>query len=218
MVVAAAAVGILAAPWYARNLIVLGTPTFNCNVRPAFWSLSGPLVFPEVSSLLLLSVLEELVTGLWSLNWLLRDWPPLLATYAALSRTIGLSATSVLVEAAQLALLVFGSVGAWRIVKSRRTETGASVTGEALLAAVPLAVFAMLVIGLVRQTLFVDAQVARWAARYSPVALPALAMLIGMSWRQIAPHRLRKPLLIIMLISAIALQFTATMRFMTFYS
>lgn len=209
----------VAAPWYMRNVLTLGSLTFNCNVRPAFNTLLAPLFFPGAAGALLVSVIEEFATGLWWPNWLLRDWPPLLAAWLGTGAWPDVEAFPVLVEALQVVVLAFAALVAWRMLRGcwRGEPCSAAPREVAFLAAVVTALPVVLIVGLLRQTFYIDMQVARWAARYAPVALPSLSVLLALSWQQFVPKGLCKPSGLGLLLVGLLIQVAASTRLIAFY-
>ncbi|MGD9496807.1 MAG: hypothetical protein AB7Y46_10945 [Armatimonadota bacterium] len=59
--------------------------------------------------------------------------------------------------------------------------------------------------GVTYQSLFVDHIVLRWAPRYAPVFLPAVAMLLGVGLRELLGGRALKPGAIVLLVLVVAL-------------
>ncbi len=211
---ALALAALISAPWFIRNYLLFGTPTFNCAYRPLVHSM-GELIFDEwlPAGILALFTLEELLAGTWWPEWLLRDYHTRLADaifgeITHLSRPIPF----LVIAIAPTLVAVFG----WVRMLRRRAEDSIDSHEHAMLAVLIL-IPLVSVLGIVHQTLLVDAHIVRWPGRYAPGFIPPLGMAIGLGVAALLPRRLHGALAVIALVSAMHINASALSRVHSFY-
>ena len=204
---------VISSPWFVRNQIVMGTPTFNCATRPVFQSASMLLPNWDAATLLTLITLEELTIAPWWPEWLLKTRGPVIGGLAfPESAEVSRPPWRVLLP------LVVGVVGIWGAV--RRLRDGEDEATDArrravlwMLLLLPLAT----TLGILQQMLLVDSVIMRWTGRYVGTMIPPLGMTLGLGFATLLPTRLRRALPVVALIAAVGLNAAALVEVLRFY-
>ncbi|MGD9497586.1 MAG: glycosyltransferase family 39 protein [Armatimonadota bacterium] len=179
---------LVAAPWYVPYALQSGSVAFNTAFRPAFTTPWGILAMPGDSAAVVIAIAEELVCGLWWPNWLLRDWPSSLYSWLLGGADLSGYGGQVAAELAQIAALVAGGLGVLAFMRGLDRSAEGDARKRIFLRALAW-LLPVVFVGVVWQALLVDVWVARWAARYTPVALPALGILLGVGYARLLPAR-----------------------------
>jgi 4-amino-4-deoxy-L-arabinose transferase-like glycosyltransferase len=203
---------IISAPWFIRNQVLLGTPTFNCATRPVFHSLAEVAAGWDGALALALIAMEEMVTSPWWPDWLLMDSSSLIAALAFpqeehMGREIW---RLVLPIAGFLAALI--GLGRRPVAEDEAGESRRSAT-VTMLALIP--VVAML--GIIHQLWLVDYLIVRWVGRYLGTMAPAVAMGLGLGLTLLLPKKARPALPMVVVLLAAALNVGAIVRVERFY-
>ncbi len=209
-----AALGVAAAisgPWFVRNQIVFGTPTFNCATRPLLASATMLISNYDSATIVSLITLEEVTVGLWWPEWLLKTRGPIIGGLAfPASAGVVRPLWRLLLP---LALVALGTGGAMHVARSGEEASGRRRAVLWMLALLPVAT----TLGILQQTLLVDVFVMRWAARYVATMLPPLGMAMGLGLWTLLPRRLRPALPVVALIAAVGLNGLALLEVRRFY-
>lgn len=190
--------GAIAAPWFAHNLAIRGALVYNSSYRPFGTDPEMVLGDPWLMGFVSAAVIEEGLTELTFPNWLARSYVPRLA--AASGPTPRGSGRPWWYDALMLAFWGVPLVG---LRRWRRAGDPAALPARRL-AAVAAAVVAATLLGVISQALFVDYLIVRWAPRYTPVFLPALALVLGIGWHAFLPPRARPAGAVVLLSAAVA--------------
>lgn len=200
----------ISGPWFFRNVMVMGTPTFNCAQRPLFGSMAQVVFQPEASVLATGLTLEETLAGMWWPEWLLRDHETWLATMFI--HKAGTSQTRPLWML--LLPLAVGGValgGVAEVLRSAHLDPSRRAVLWVLLW-IPMVV----TLGIVHQALMVDGHIMRWAGRYVPVMMPPLALAMALGFGRL-PRRPAWLLPVLALLLAVAINGLAIYRVGGFY-
>ena len=179
---------VLSGWWLVRNTAVYGTPLPRTHVRPMAPNASAVLFLPEVAFPWIVVVVEETLWGIWLPWWLLRYGPGLMVAliYEDFVASAALALIRPEVVLAPLIALLIPLVGLRRAWRSGRL----TVRQKWLLAAV-LGGMVWLMAGLYYQLMLVDGQVTYFVARYLPVMLPGLAVVLAVGAAELMPERKR---------------------------
>ncbi len=204
---------VISGPWFVRNQIVLGTPTFNCATRPVFESASLLLPNWDAATLLTLITLEELTIAPWWPDWLLKTRGSIIGGLAfPESAEVARPLWKVLLP------LAVGVMGLGGVVRTLRTGEGwgADPRRRAVLWMLLLLPVAT-TLGILQQMLLVDSVIMRWTGRYVGTMIPPLGMALGLGFATLLPRRLRAALPVLALIVAVALNALALVEVRRFY-
>lgn len=210
---ALAMAALLSGPWFIRNQILFGVPTFNCADRPLMTS-SLLIIFEwRAAGLLTALLLEELVAGYWWPEWLLRDYHTLLADLAfsevtEVSRPLWLLLLLLLPP-------VLGVIGLRRLLH-RQGSGDLDAPGRVMLL-VLIALPVASVLGIIHQTLLGDAHIVRWPGRYAPGFIPPMGLVLALGLTALLPRRLHVVLAIVALLVAVHVNMSAAGRVVQFY-
>lgn len=181
---------VIASPWFAHNLSVVGTCVYNSTYRPLSPDPMGVVAHPVFAGLVTGMVLENLLVDPIIPNWYARKYLPRMPSI--FWATPGESPVRPLWI--DLLLLLFWTVplvGVVRLWRAARDKYGSSPICV-FIAAIGLMMFGTFA-GITQQALFVDYLVIRWATRYAPVYLPSLALVMGAGIRALLPERALRP-------------------------
>ncbi|NLO05977.1 MAG: hypothetical protein GX131_09155 [candidate division WS1 bacterium] len=204
----------ISAPWFIRNQIVFGVPTFNTSTRPIFDYPIDVIVLPEATVRIVLFTIEEMMAETWRIGWLAKEHGGYLVSiiYPSEDTLPPRSLQSVLIP---LVVLVASFIGILRLLK-RQGEEGLSAAQRGFVIALMLLPVAG-TLGVIHQTLMVDQQVVRWAPRYSPAFMPSLALVVSFGLMALVPQRLRPALAITAGVVAVALLLSGALEVVDFY-
>lgn len=218
MVLALAALGVAAVisgPWFVRNQVLFGTPTFNCAHRPVFDSMVDVIFDWKAAGIVIVLTLEELVVGAWWPEWLLRTWSTLVADLiyfgaaSSQSRPPWLVLLPIGVAAVALAGLV-------RTLRKSREDDARGLRQRCVLWLLML-LPVLSTLGILHQTMLVDTIIVRWPGRYIATVIPALGMGFALGIGELVPARARRWLPLAALIFAVALNVLGVIRVRGFY-
>lgn len=198
VVLGLALAGAIAAPWFAHNLATRGALVYNSSYRPYS---PDPLVVIATGWPALLvgvAVIEENLTETVFPNWLTRYYVPYITILLRGVPERGLLRPG-WYDALMLLFWGLPLLGLHRWRRAKEPDTGPARQ----LAAVVGLVVAAAVLGVIHQALFVDNLVMRWAPRYTPVFLPAVAVVLGIGWSTLLPARGRAIFAIALLAAAL---------------
>jgi hypothetical protein len=177
---------VVAGWWPVRNLAVYDSAMPRSHVRPMFTKPSELLVMPEMWMSWLVVVVEESMWGMWVPWWLVRT--------TASPMTALIHADYAVLEALKVshpeALAVpLAAVIVWLVGLQRAWQRGRLQVRQKWLLAAILGGMGWLLSGLWYQLLFVDGQVTYFIARYLPVMLPGMAVVMAVGVIELLPPR-----------------------------
>ncbi len=203
---------IISAPWFIRNQVLLGMPTFNCAMRPVFHSLAEVAAGWDGALALALIAMEEMVTSPWWPDWLLMDSSSLIAALAfPQEEHMGRAAWRLVLPMAGFLAALAGFTRR-PVAEDEAAELARNATVTML---VLIPVVAML--GIIHQLWLVDYLIVRWVGRYLGTMAPAVAMGLGLGLALLLPRKARLALPIVVVLLAGALNVGAMIRVERFY-
>jgi len=216
LVAALALAAAISSPWFIRNQVVFGTPSFNVADRPTFERPVYALLVPYDGLAFTLTTFEELVIGTWWPHWLIRYYTPrvfaLMVAGAPSERPNPLWQIFL-----PLAVLLTGAAGvfaSWRRPRPDDPPLGPHARASlVVLVGIPVAT----ALGLVWQGFFVDGHVMRWAPRYTPVMLPCLGLLMAMGFQRVLPRRAVLPAAVLLLLVGVGIDVAALRAVRSFH-
>ncbi len=224
---ALAALGIAAVisgPWFARNQWLYGTPTFNCSSRPVFHSTGELMRNPDGGVIVAALTLEELVSGTWWLEWLLRERSSLLASvlYAQGPTAVTRSPWVLVLQVVPLLFAFGGIVRLFRPEGRAALPKGDPRHRRAVLTMLVLLPVAT-TLGITHQTMLVDTHIMRWPGRYVSTMIPPLGMAMGLGLAALLPTRgrgarLRRALPVAVVLAGLIVNWFGVMRAQRLYA
>jgi len=207
-----AVAAVISAPWFIRNQVLFGMPTFNCAMRPVFHSLAEVALGWDGALALALIAMEETVANLWWPDWLLKDSSSLIADLAfSQAESIGRAAWRLVLPIATFLAALIG------LRRRPVAEDEAAESGRNAAVTMLLLIPVVAVLGIIHQLWLVDYLIVRWVGRYVGTMAPAVAMGLGLGLTLLLPKKARLVLPVAVVIFAGALNVGAMVRVERFY-